>query len=418
MWRRIRNAFYKKCYSPERRLRALHHKIHQGDLRAVQDIVALGVPINTLCGGVSALHSAVFNRQLAILTFLLSQGGESNLISQSGHTVLIWVATGFLYDALSLEMMALLLAKGAVVAAKDLSGQTVLHHLLQHRAWGDNTKHPVLLQTVELLLKAGASVTAQTDAGDRAIHYITIHNSDAVPLLMQYGADCNVPDSQGVSLFKKAVGWSASALILQLLQQEDLRVNIPLKKVKRQPDAVDQPILVYFEKDPATQAVLRARGVLEDSDPWSQARIHASLQAGYAEMVVYKNHLLSHDHAGFKMLMQEAFQHRAALWYDVASSLFVLEESNLALQGEYLLFLQNKKIERDARLVFQKILGALKAVLEPKVLYNYQGLEAALKVIGYTKMFEILLKQHITLGHPESEASAVLQAYLKADNAQ
>lgn len=403
MWRQIRNAFYKKCYSPERRLRVLHHKINKGDLQAVQDIFALGVVTEITRCGDTMLQAAVLSKRVEVVRFLIGQGVNVQALNQWEQTVLIQAICGFLYDVNSLAIVKLLLEKNVSVNSGDNLHKTALHHLLEQRAWKEVDKHAMLLETLALLLQAGATVHAQ--AGQAASCFINEDNVVAAPLLIQYGADCHMMNKNNTSVFHKAMMFGDKSLVLQLLQQQDLLLTLKLIKIGRGLFGHEK-IRVFFEREPELQARLRERGMIDKG---------VSFVPQDQDVVTYQDQLLNYCMTGLRKLLQKAFEGKQVLYNAIVVDFLVYEEThNMATQ--YLLFFQNKKVKsREVYLVFQNFLGALKAAVEPKMAFAYQGLEQALKALGYEKMLELLLKQYAKTLHPEDAASAVLQAYLQSE---
>ncbi len=412
MLRRIKKAFYKN-YDSQKLLSVLHQKVCAGDLEAVEDLVGLCANLEATIGGENALRLAVVHRKLEVVRFLLKKGASVTGLNARLQTVLMGVMGCFVYDALSLEIVKLLLAQGVNVAVSDLLGETALHQLLRHHAWKDPNKHALLLETLSLLLKAGSNVRAKNAVGEEAIHLIIQSDAAApsVALLMQYGADCNVPNSKGIRIFHQAVFWEDPALVLQLLQQKDLLLNVSIKKDKEW-RVFNKRILNFFESNPAAQALLRARGVLEDRE--SAFIKHINFRTKNKDPEEYKIDLLANKLQGLRRLIEKAFEHKKDLWETSIASFLVFEDQKIHIPGAYLLFLQNRMFKfKDAalELVFQNVLGALKAAVEPKMTAAYQGLEDALKEIEYDKFFELLLKQYWGNINPESEASAILYTY-------
>ena len=111
---------------PDRPLRThslLHIAVARGDVSAIEQNLAAGVPIDLLAkDGLAPLHWALASGDLAIMTLLLDRGSPVDVRSAEGATPLMnAVQSG------SVENVCFLLDHGADVNAQDWRGFTALH---------------------------------------------------------------------------------------------------------------------------------------------------------------------------------------------------------------------------------------------------------------------------------------------------
>ena len=86
-----------------------------------------------------------------------------------------------------IDMVDLLLSKGASIEAKCPYGKTPLHYAAQ----GDHT------ETIKLLLKRGASIEAKLGSGRTPLHWAAYHGrTKAVRLLLEKGAPINTRNNK------------------------------------------------------------------------------------------------------------------------------------------------------------------------------------------------------------------------------
>ncbi len=107
--------------TPLRTHSLLHIAVARGDVPAIKEKLAAGVPIDLLArNGLAPLHWAL---TLEVVTLLLQLGSPVDVRSLEGVTALMLAA-----DGANLDMVSFLLDHGADVDALDQRGGTALHH--------------------------------------------------------------------------------------------------------------------------------------------------------------------------------------------------------------------------------------------------------------------------------------------------
>lgn len=111
---------------PDRPLRThslLHIAVARGDAAAIDEYLALGVPIDLLAGdGLAPLHWALASDNSTIMTLLLDRGSPVDVRSDQGATPLMNAV-----QSASMEKACFLVDHGADVNARDRRGFTPLH---------------------------------------------------------------------------------------------------------------------------------------------------------------------------------------------------------------------------------------------------------------------------------------------------
>lgn len=111
---------------PDRPLRTdsvLHIAVALGDASAIEEHLAVGVPIDVLAGdGLAPLHWALASDDPAIMTLLLERGSPVDVRSAEGATPLMQAV-----QSASTEKVRFLLDHGADVNARDHRGFSALH---------------------------------------------------------------------------------------------------------------------------------------------------------------------------------------------------------------------------------------------------------------------------------------------------
>lgn len=132
--------------------------------------------------------------QLRILAALLDAGAELNPQDGDILSPLLYAAEMF-QD--SPKAIALLLARGADVHARDTAGRTVLHRLAT-----SSTTAPVLNTLIRLLTRAGLSINVRDSLGKTPLHLAVsraLSRSDSATALLRRGADVDAGDTDGMT---------------------------------------------------------------------------------------------------------------------------------------------------------------------------------------------------------------------------
>jgi len=122
----------------------------------------------------------------------------------AGDTLLHVAAAGFRAD-----MVKVLLARGAVVQARNRRGATPLHYAADARGAAE-----AQALTIATLVKAGADVHARDKSGTAPLHRaVRTRGVSAVKALLDGGADAKLPNGSGstpLDLAHKTTGASGS----------------------------------------------------------------------------------------------------------------------------------------------------------------------------------------------------------------
>lgn len=158
-------------------------------------------------GGMTKLHHAAYCGDLAAVRAALDAGIDVDARDDGAWTALHWLADMGMVGSGREQILAVLLAAGAQVEARDLEAQTPL--TIACRAGNGDL--------VRLLLDAGASVDARSRAGTTALMAAASYGEpQTVILLLDRGADPNVVAMDGRTALEwaRAQGWDDVVAIL------------------------------------------------------------------------------------------------------------------------------------------------------------------------------------------------------------
>ena len=163
----------------------LHKAVRDGNIEDVKTLILNGAEINSMdVSNRTPLGWAVFKNHILIAKLLLQNGADVNM----GHGGTIFntplhVAAGFG----CLEMVEMLIRKGAEIEAKDYLARTPLH-----LANDEITK---------ILIQMGAKLDAKDNRGDTPIHTATNpwNDSSKVLMLLRYGASLKIRNQDGLT---------------------------------------------------------------------------------------------------------------------------------------------------------------------------------------------------------------------------
>ncbi|MDF3888713.1 ankyrin repeat domain-containing protein [Cupriavidus basilensis] len=181
-----------------------------GDLELVKRLLAAGASAQTTDErGRSALLVAVYSRHTEVAKALVAAGADVNRKDiESNSPFLLAAATG------QLEMVQLALTHGADLTSTDINDSTALIVACEH----GNT------EVVKVLLKAGVAVDHVNRQGWTALLETIVMGDgsaryeDTVQLLLDAGADANLPDRDGTSPTRHARERSYKTMVKMLVR--------------------------------------------------------------------------------------------------------------------------------------------------------------------------------------------------------
>src|SRR5215471_3944124 len=170
---------------------ALDASAGQGNhIEYVRDLLDRGVAVDSDWGG-TPLMTAAYYGNLNIVVLLLERGANVKAVNRDGGTALHYAARG----GRSFEVVATLVSRGAPVNAQDQTGWTALMMGLENR------------EITELLLTHGADVKLRTKGGETALQYAAGQNRVwLVKPLIDRGADVNSGNNAGQTPLMWATG--------------------------------------------------------------------------------------------------------------------------------------------------------------------------------------------------------------------
>ncbi len=187
-----------------------------GHIDIVRLLIAKGVDVNARDRGGrgnSALICAVWNVDVPMVRLLIKNGANVN-VGNSNWTPLMTAAwaMGSARGRSKKDVVAilkLLLAKGAIVNARDRVGQTALSLAA---AVGD-------VAMLRVLLRAGAYIHTRDKKGNGALMgAVQHHNSDTVKFLLEQGINANARNKAGKTILAYAEECEADEIVQLLVQ--------------------------------------------------------------------------------------------------------------------------------------------------------------------------------------------------------
>ncbi|KAI8943379.1 hypothetical protein NX059_001393 [Plenodomus lindquistii] len=142
--------------------------VEQGADEAAQLLIEAGADVKA-SAHCNPLHMATQGGSTATIVLLLDRGPEVNARDQIGWTALSEASRNLV------EIVELLIARGADVTLTDVNGETALHHAAASDYSHDRKR------TLELLIQNGADINAKDNHGDRPLY------SKKVKQNMQFG---------------------------------------------------------------------------------------------------------------------------------------------------------------------------------------------------------------------------------------
>ncbi len=157
----------------------------------VHDLLDRGVDVNSQWGG-TPLMSAAYYGHLDILKLLLERGADVKAVNSEGETALHYAARGL---SPSPQIVETLLGSGAPVNAQDQAGRTALMNGLESR------------EVTQLLLTQDADVKLRTKDGESVLLYAAGRNMTwLIKPLIDRGGDVNTRNKRGETPLMWATG--------------------------------------------------------------------------------------------------------------------------------------------------------------------------------------------------------------------
>ncbi|XP_044005941.1 putative ankyrin repeat protein RF_0381 [Aphidius gifuensis] len=166
--------------SRNRKLTPLLIAMEKKNDSVIQYLVEHGANVNFFDApdGVPPLHYAVENKNEKIVNMLLNAGANINLKYGKDNRTVLCSAAQTIGD---IEMIKLLLEKGANVNCQDKSGMTPLHHIISQKRFD----FQMTFEIIELLLKYNADINCKS----KSVNAVTNNNTEATKKLVPYHAE-------------------------------------------------------------------------------------------------------------------------------------------------------------------------------------------------------------------------------------
>ena len=177
----------------------------RGDVEEVKRML-IRVDPNTrdICGR-APLHYAAREGRVEVMKLLLERGAYPNAWDNGGMTPLHYAA-----ERGDVEIVRLLLEKWAYPNARDQMGRTPLHEATKNGH----------VDVVRLLLEHGANPNAKDEDGRTPLHEATKNGHvDVVKLLLEHGADPNAQNEKGETPLHTAARWGRVDVVRLLLER-------------------------------------------------------------------------------------------------------------------------------------------------------------------------------------------------------
>lgn len=184
----------------------IHQAAAHGQVGVCELLLDLGVPVNVRdASEETPLHHGAYRNHLEVCRLLLQRGADVNALRCGENSVL---HMGITKNA-NVQLVALLIAAGATVDARNAQGYTVLHEAVRSGA----------VHLLTMLAEAGASVKAFTKYGHTAMHLTRgMYGRFSIPLLQQLGLSVDEPDVRGDSPLFAAVDFHCLPAIVDLVE--------------------------------------------------------------------------------------------------------------------------------------------------------------------------------------------------------
>ena len=166
----------------------LYHAAQNNNGKLVEKLLQYGADANIKAkGSFKPLHEAATSESVHAAQMLLEHGVQLEVKDSQGRTPLANAAAKG-----SLPMVQLILKHGGSVYTKDAIGKTPLMLATGNACCTDTSDEHVAI--VKTLLDHGSTVNATDECGRSPLHCLQYTTRECWDLLLQYGADLNLPD--------------------------------------------------------------------------------------------------------------------------------------------------------------------------------------------------------------------------------
>ena len=155
------------------------------------------------------LHAASYSGQVDILRWLLDHGANANALNSYGFTPLSEAA-----NTMQLEVVEALLDHNAEINLRDINGRTPLYWILSHCS-----SKGKFVDMVRLLLERGADPNICTNDHRTPLHRASFYGLlEAAQLLLSHGAKVDEKDGEGMTPLQLAASKEHDGLTKLLLE--------------------------------------------------------------------------------------------------------------------------------------------------------------------------------------------------------
>lgn len=252
----------------EARVRAFTDAAMKGDRTKVRSYLASGMSINAEplhFKGWTALMAAVTFGHVELVSLLLAKGADPQVKLEDGSTTLYQAAQNG-----NKRIVEELLAAGAKVDERTRQGRTALIRF----AWMGQP------ELVKLMLAAGADATVRDEDGDTAFDFAARYGDDkTLNALIQTVSDINVTNGAGITPLMEAA-WNPNGAVIQTLLAAGANLNAQDKDGET---ALMFAARYVFEPNVRTLLKAGANPNLRDHNGWT-ALMHAAANARSKEI--------------------------------------------------------------------------------------------------------------------------------------